>query len=247
MGVSTDEQRNWRGPRIAFNEWNNRIESLGVLVFQMSSVRAEEVSCFAVGAEVLQVISVNRKSTPFTRSEFSLLHEFAHLLLRRSGVSDYSTVDTGQTTIPDVEVWCNAVAAATLMPKGRFLTDEANQGKGEGEFQYEDIEKISGRFGVGREAAVRRLMELSVVSRAFYQSKRKEYLQQGLKLDKSKEGDGDEKTFKASPTQNAKSEMGMSIVRMVLESFHNGRMTLSETVGHLNVKVKHFEKLETWG
>lgn len=244
LGLTMEEQESWIDDRTAFNEWRGKIEKLGVLVFQMSSVRNEEVSGFAVSSEVLPAISINRRSTPFTRRIFSLIHEFAHLLLRCSGVSDYNVVDDRTPGHQDVEVWCNAVAAATIMPRKQFLSNEAIRGKSENELSDEVIKKVSDRFKVSREAVVRRLLVFNIVSRSFYLSKRKEYSRQRADSRKVARDENAGKEFRKNPAQDAMSELGKPYIRLVFQSFHNRRMTLSDAVGYLNIKVKHLEKLE---
>jgi transcriptional regulator with XRE-family HTH domain len=92
LGVTDELQNHWRDAdgRTGFNAWRNRIEQLGVFVFQTMALASEEASGFALYADVSPVISVNRKDA-LTRRTFSLLHEFAHLMIHVSGVSDLET------------------------------------------------------------------------------------------------------------------------------------------------------------
>ena len=93
--------------RTALNTWRTAIEDAGVLVFQSSRIPQTEASGFAVAYDETPVIVINRKDVP-QRRLFSLLHEFAHLALRESGVSDLR-IDSQQTTASaDVEMRCNA-------------------------------------------------------------------------------------------------------------------------------------------
>ncbi|MGZ9034940.1 MAG: ImmA/IrrE family metallo-endopeptidase [Rhodospirillales bacterium] len=72
---------------------------MGVLVFQATRVEMDEVRGFSIAEPVLPVIVVNRKDAPSGRT-FSLLHEFTHLLLRRSGICDF---DESATRAPREE------------------------------------------------------------------------------------------------------------------------------------------------
>ncbi|WP_197486940.1 ImmA/IrrE family metallo-endopeptidase, partial [Rhizobium bangladeshense] len=80
-------QSHWRDPRVAFVAWRSKIEDAGALVFQASRIESDEASGFAIWADALPVMVVNRKDA-YPRRVFSLLHEIAHLMLRHSGVSD---------------------------------------------------------------------------------------------------------------------------------------------------------------
>jgi Zn-dependent peptidase ImmA (M78 family) len=75
LGVTDALQFKWKDAdgRAAFNARRNRIEEYGVLVFQTTTFASEEASGFAIAAEELPVIAVNRKD-PLTRRSFSLLH-----------------------------------------------------------------------------------------------------------------------------------------------------------------------------
>src|SRR5229473_716165 len=122
LGVTDDLQANWRDAtgRTGFNAWRSRIESTGTFVFQTATFPTEEASGFAIAADVSPVISVNRKDA-LTRRTFSLLHEFAHLMVRISGVSDLETDEHRPPEDQRIEVFCNQVAAAALMPKEALL------------------------------------------------------------------------------------------------------------------------------
>lgn len=103
LRVTVREQTEWRRDRqgyAAFNSWRGKIERLGVLVFQATRVSTQEVSGFSIAEPVLPVIVVSQADTPPTRRTFSLLHEFAHLLLRMSGVSDLE-VDAARPRRPE--------------------------------------------------------------------------------------------------------------------------------------------------
>ena len=119
LGVTDELQSHWRDAdgRTGFNAWRSRIEETGTFVFQTTAVASEEASGFAIFADFSPVISVNRKDA-LTRRTFSLLHEFAHLMIHVSGVSDLETDAKRPPEDQRIEVFCNQVAAAALMPKG---------------------------------------------------------------------------------------------------------------------------------
>jgi len=244
LGVSIIEQYAWADARIAFNAWRQKIEDVGVMVFQMTRVPSEQVSGFAISHDVFPVIAINRKNTPHTRRIFSLFHEFAHLMLRRSGVSEYDVDAARPPEEQRVEVFCNAVAAAVIMPRDRFLTDEIVQGRQQSNWQDDEIEVIAAKFGASREAVVRRLNTFGRVSDDFYRSKRVQYnreWQQHLARQKEQFKD---KEFRRNPPQDALSDFGKPFIRLVLNTFHNERITLSDVSSYLNVRVRHVPTIE---
>ena len=80
-------QRIWRDPRVSYNAWRAALESAGILVFQVTGVAPAEMLGFSLSDRPLPVIGVNRK-LHLNRRTFTLLHEFVHVFLERSGICD---------------------------------------------------------------------------------------------------------------------------------------------------------------
>ena len=142
----------------------------------MGRISPDEVSGFAISEDILPVIAISRKRTPFNRRTFSLLHEFSHLMLRQSGVSDLDVDASRPPEDQRVEVSCNHVAAATLMPRERFLAEDILQWRsGRAEWDDREIEELAKVYSVSREAVVRRLVTFDRTSASFYRRKRNQY------------------------------------------------------------------------
>jgi len=245
LGITHDEQRQWREARIAFNHWRMRIEALDVLVFQMTRVDAEEVSGFAIAEPHLPVIAVNHKNT-FNRRTFSLLHEFAHLMLRLSGVSDLEVDADRPPEDQRIEVFCNLVAAAALMPREDILAEPTVRAHPQRrpEWDDEDISELAGAYSVSREAFLRRLLTFGLTTQTFYRTKRSEYneafaVQQERQRERLKNQE-----FRRNPPVEAISTIGKPFVRLVLDNYYQDRITLSDVSAYLGVRVKHFAKIE---
>ena len=171
LGVSWELQLRWRDNegRAGFNAWRNRIETLGVLVFQTTRFPSDEASGFAIAADTLPVIALNRNDA-LTRRTFSLLHELAHLMIRVSGVSELATDVTRPPEDQRIEVFCNSVAAAALIPRDVLLADARVVAQGTRSAQWSDAEirDLAYQFGVSREALLRRLLTLNRTTEEFY-------------------------------------------------------------------------------
>ncbi|UGY17942.1 ImmA/IrrE family metallo-endopeptidase [Bradyrhizobium septentrionale] len=101
----------------------------------------------ALAETTLPVILVNGKDRGNGRV-FTLLHEFCHLALRQSGVSNVGS-DRNDAPNPAVEKFCNAVAAATLMPRDWLLSERlVNQKNGQKSWRDDELEALALRFGV---------------------------------------------------------------------------------------------------
>lgn len=113
LGITLGEQATWRQPYAILNGWRNRLEQAGVLVFQFSGVEMEEARGFSIADQPLPVVAVNIKDSPRGRV-FSMLHELAHVALRRGGLCDFSTDAALPPESRSIEVFCNHVAGAVI-------------------------------------------------------------------------------------------------------------------------------------
>ena len=248
LGITDAEQRSWRDARKAFNSWRERVEDVGVLVFQMDKINPKDASGFALSEKSLPVIAVNRGDV-FSRRTFSLLHEFAHLLLAESGVSETAIDVTRSPETQRVEVWCNAVAAATAFPKAMFVSDDVIQSHDVElkTWSDEEISALANSFSMSKVATVRRLLTLQLTTRNFYKSKETHYAEEYSEFLKNKKviSGGKKNEFKGrSMTNEAFSLLGKSYIRMVLVPYQSDRITLRDVSAHLNLKTKHIPKVE---
>jgi Zn-dependent peptidase ImmA (M78 family) len=247
FGVTTQLQSQWRDNdgRAGFNAWRHRIEDAGVLVFQTTRFPSEDASGFAIAADTLPVIAVNRKDAPARRT-FSLLHELAHLMLHVSGVSDLVTDAARPPEDQKLEVFCNEVAAAALIPKDALLADPLVVAQGARSTNWSDAEvgELARQFNVSREALLRRLLTFNRTTGEFYGQKREQYLAEYLANKAQQKDQPEDVEMKRNMPQETVSNFGRPLVRMLLGNYYQDRITLSEVSGYLGLKVKHIPKLE---
>lgn len=244
LGIHNDQQRRWGNQILAFKEWRTRIEEAGVLVFQASRIESDEASGFAFWAERFPLIVVNRKDV-YPRRTFSLLHELAHLMLRQSGVSEANVDAARPAADARIEIFCNHVAAAALMPRDLFLAQPlVQQQQGNQEWPDEAINDLSLTFNTSREGVVRRLLTFGRVSQAFYNRKRAQYAAEfRAQRQREREERGNEGIPRNMPRETI-ADMGRPFIRAVIENYHQDRITLSEVSGYLGVKVRHVPGIE---
>ncbi len=146
--VSATGTQQWRHDIVA------ALEGAGVLVMRSGVVGASntrklstrEFRGFSLYDDIAPLIFVNVADEPYSAQNFTLLHEFAHLLLGHSALSggDRLLGGTGE------EAWCNRVAACVLLP------DEALKAFNEAT-TVQDYRALARRFGVSAEVALHRL------------------------------------------------------------------------------------------
>ena len=241
FGISGTEQpyRSDKTGRTGLTLWRESIEARGVLVFQTMRLSSDEASGFALAYGELPVIVVNRKDAPVRRL-FSLLHELAHLGLRATGVSDLEVDSPRPPEDKELEVYCNRVAASALMPQSIFLADTVIKAHERStSWQDDEISHIASKFGVSKEAALRRLLTLGLTSQDFYVEKRKKYREEYLakKEQEARSTAGIE--MKRNMPQEALSNYGRRYVDLILQNYYQDRLTLSEVSGYLGLRVNH--------
>jgi Zn-dependent peptidase ImmA (M78 family)/DNA-binding XRE family transcriptional regulator len=248
LDVTPFDRVEWKADRdgyAAFNGLRSRLEDRGVLVFQTNRVSANEISGFAIAERPLPTIVVTRSNTPATRRSFSLVHELVHIMLRQSGVSDIDIDDQVAAPIRRVEMFCNQVAAATLIPREDLLSERAvrDQHARSTAWTDETIRDLARTYSVSREAIVRRLLTFGLTTEAFYQSKRASYVQEFLKR-KAARDQAEPREFSTNPPRDAVTRLGKPLVQMILNSYHQDRMSLSEVSGYLGIRTRHVPKVE---
>lgn len=131
-----------------------RIEALGVAVY-VEDYPIEDcrgVSLF-VGNFPAIILSSNEKRAEWKL--FSLLHEYAHLLIREPGISDQK-----HSTRDSVERFCNQFAAAFLMPEPAISAVLAVSRSLPQEFPIATLEEAARAIGVSISALALRLEDL---------------------------------------------------------------------------------------
>lgn len=138
-------------------------ESVGVLVMHSSVVgndnqrplSADEFQGFVATDPLAPIIFINSRDYVAARI-FTLTHELAHIWIGRSGILEVDEAEIpGQKT--DVESFCNAVAAETLVPASEFAPAFDAYGG--------SLADLSNYFRVSRLVILRRAFELGHIER----------------------------------------------------------------------------------
>lgn len=241
LGIQLAQQFSWLKPEESFAGWMRAVESTGVYVLRTSDVQLEEMRGFSISTGPVPIIVVNALDWPRGQT-FTLLHEFAHLMLREGGLCDLLEPDSGQGR--QVEAWCNAVAAATLMPASAFLDNEVLQPPGVRAWDEEVISQLSGRWGASREAVVRRLVTLHRATAQFYMQKRAEYQEAYAQRREEDRRRRRQSHGGPPPYRMTVRDRGKPYVRLVLDAYQRDQITPSSVSSLLSLKLKHLAALE---
>jgi len=238
LGVPLEEQHSWRGQYEPLHGWISALERVGVLVFQTGAVALDEVRGFSISAAIFPVIVVNAKDSPRGRV-FTLIHEFAHVLLNRGGLCDLHTTSRGSSQEEMTEVFCNQVAGAFLLPSREFLSEPIVAGKvSSAPWTEPEIRQLAEKYSVSQEVVLRRLLALGRISQSFYRQRRQELVEAYRR-----EAERTQAGFVPHHVLKTR-DLGRAFIRLVLEAYHTEAINSSDVAEMLGVKLKHLSTIE---
>lgn len=225
LSVTKEIQENWKNPYDSLNGWKGAVESRGILVFQASKIEVSEMRGFSIATQPLPAIVLNSKDAPYGRV-FSLLHELTHLALRTDGVC---TLDAHRDR---TEIFCNAVAGSTLLPASWLVSISG--------WDDETIRSISKKFGMSSQVVLRRLLTLGKISQPQYEAKKAIYEKEA----ESHLAKQSEKQIIVEQSTKAIAAAGKLFTRLVLDCYHQNKVTTSDVSDLLSVRVQHLDDIE---
>jgi len=234
IGISTAEQVRWKYPGTAFAEVRSKLEALGTLVFQVQRIKVEEFRGFTIASFPLPTIVVNRADALAGRL-FTMLHETTHIGLRTAGVCNVIQEEPASANQGDIEVFCNRVAAAALVPRDLFLAYPKIRVRRPARWELDDLQPIAEAFAVSRDVIARRLLTFSIIGQPEYERLARELKEEFEKRPRGK--------ARISPAVNVVSLGGRVFPSLVLEAFGRDRISASTVASYLGVQLKHLEKL----
>jgi len=227
IGFSIAEQLGWDNERTAYIKWRVRLEEEGIIVNSLN-IKEEDVRGLAIYREGACLIAVN-KNEPHDRSKvYSVLHEYAHLLLRESGFSDENR------RVP-VERWCNQFAAHFLLPEAdvlRWMREQRLLGR---DMTGWHINRVSSAFKVSRASVAIRFEEIGLAPAGFYEQWKAE---QGAP--KKRKGGFDPNRDQVQVELN---RYGTRHVSVVLEALARGEIDPVEARYALDVNPDYHERI----
>ena len=198
---------------------------------------------FAIAKAELPAIVINGKDYSQGGKAFTLLHEFCHVLLGESAISNGAGDDIALT--PDerrIERFCDAVAAATLMPRDVLMRFSEVADAARREWSQDDLRSIAQQLGVSREALLLRFVSIGRATWDFYMGERPKFQEEYRQA-------AEERAKERKPVRIKRAVMLMSwngrgFTRLVLRSYYNQQITLNDVAGYLGAKLKHIPPLE---
>ncbi|MDR3688046.1 MAG: ImmA/IrrE family metallo-endopeptidase [Fimbriimonas sp.] len=254
IGVSLDQQREFKAENRGLREWRKALFNIGILTFGFRVPRTEALG-FSIWHDRFSLAAFNLEGYK-AQQVFTLFHELAHLALRQSVVSDLGEGGFDRLTaqVKQVEIFCNRFASAFLLPPGSTSVQDAIDAIPKDDLtSIEIIDKIAKRFRVSKYVVLHRLIESGRIPRDTVSSvfslwrkhdddedeKREEKVKQRTERDKQKG-----KTIAKSPAAESVISRGESLAIRVHSATKNGLIHSSDAQDLLGIKDHNFESLE---
>jgi Zn-dependent peptidase ImmA (M78 family) len=219
------------------NGWKDAIEQQGVLVMHLIGVEVREVRGIAIAERTFPLIALNGKDPPYGRV-FTLVHEFVHLMLGATGISNMRLSRRPRTREQRVEQFCNEVAGEVLVPSKALRSHRhVQRAPGRLEWPDETISDLAEFFKVSREVIVRRLAVLRLATNDFYRQKRQQYARE-------REAAGASSGGPLPMPRRILRAVGQPFARIALDAYHREAISGSDLAELLGARLKHLPAVE---
>jgi Zn-dependent peptidase ImmA (M78 family) len=229
LGVSVLEQLGWERDTTAFRWWRAVVEGQGIFVYLRKAATPAEWRGFSVLDERgIPCVVINSEEAEYTARIFTLMHEYGHILLRTTGISD-------EEGSHQVEVFCNTFAAYFLMPPNEFSIIAKQEAEGLLELDSDSvIRRVAQKFKTSMSAVALHLEQVGLTGEGTYKRKIDEWKSRMLRR-----GGGGVVTY----AERNVNQLGTRHVKTVFDALDAGYINHLDAHELLRVSPKHFGHL----
>jgi Zn-dependent peptidase ImmA (M78 family) len=236
-----ETRRQWISANEAFDFWRKAIESRGVFVIALKLKASEVRGASRWESPRVPAILVNRMDMEAaTGRTFTLLHEWAHLLIKHPGlVCDFR----GQAKGANIERFANQFAAEILVPKKEFEVYLKNRNLYEKRPRWGDplLDEIRRDFKVSRDVIAISLEEMELAHKGFYRDKRASW---DLRKPFFRGFTGARRGRTKSVIRL--SEIGRPVANLMSVAYERGAISKLDLAEILDMKVEQAERFVSW-
>jgi len=229
--LNLDEIRELRNPNEILEGYIEKVESLGVAVFQLSMTQ-DKLRGFSIVDETIPIIGIKRGAETTTGKIFTLFHELGHVILNEGGLCDLS-----ESTNLEIEKWCNAFSAEVLIPTHELLKMEVinkHMQLGEKSWSKIDLITLGNHFHVGPLAILRSLLENNLTTQNFYKEKHRVWNKPQFGRSKNPEG--------RNIVKETIKEKGRTYISLAFLAYDQNRINLKDLSDFLGIKLSYIPK-----
>lgn len=237
LGISAQEQLDWRDEWQAWRSWRQAVESTGVMVFQFPKVPLKQARGVSLLLFPLPVIGINSKETSAASRSFTLMHELAHIALTLGHEEQVALREQrDDANWEGVERFAEEVASAVLIPDGMLSGFLSRMSVPTDAWDVPLVRRLAYTFRVTPLAMATRLRSVGAFTWAGYKRWKEDWDAYVASLKPRSGG------F-ASPVEKTLGRGGRPFTQLVLEAMDANRITAVEASRYLDLRFDHFEKL----
>lgn len=238
LGLNIEWYKDCGNPSEAFNKVRGLLEECGIVVMMNGIVgknthRALDVNefrAFAMVNEWAPLIFINGADSAGGRL-FSLFHELVHLWIGENDL--YNDTKYSANGIKPIEVTCNAVAGALMVPKTVFLEKWNNNTNDD---MHEKIKELARMFRCSSSVIARRALDNKKIDQNVYNMVIEDAIEAYIQTKQEKSSGGDYYRV-------ARSKLDGVFVRALCESVNSGRTSFTEAYRLTNTTSKTFSEV----
>jgi Zn-dependent peptidase ImmA (M78 family) len=229
--LNLDELREIKNINHALEEYIEKVESLGVAVFQLGLTK-DKLRGFSLTDEMIPIIGIKRGSEPATAKIFTLFHELGHIILNEGGLCDLSE----KTTI-EIEKWCNAFSGEVVIPSAEIvqmnIVAEQRQA-GNKIWRLKDLAVLGNYFHAGPLAVLRSLLENNLTTAAYYNDRHQAWNKPTFGRSKTPEG--------RNIAKETIKEKGRTYISLAFSAYDQNRIDIKDLSDFLGIKFSYIPK-----
>lgn len=229
--LNIGEIRQYTNINLALEAYVEKVESMGIAVFQLSLTQ-DHLRGFSIVDESIPIIGIKRGGEPATAKIFTLFHELGHIILNEGGLCDLS-----DNTSLQIEKWCNAFSAEILIPVSELLQMNIvieQAAKGEKIWAKKELIELANYFHVGPLAILRSLLESNLTTIEYYKNRHLAWNKPSFGRAKHPEG--------RNLAKETIKEKGRAYISLAFSAFDQNRIDLKDLSDFLGVKLSYISK-----
>lgn len=227
LGISMGDQMSW-APGRALANWRERLEQLGLLVFEFS-LGKESCRGFSLADRYAPLVALNTHYNQSARV-YTLFHECGHLLTSTESLC----VGLSLRYDDAVEQWCEEFASAVLLPGQEVARDYAQLPKD----PLGAVKILASRYHVSLRAMAVRLIRLDLVPHSIYGQ-----IDRMAVVGDAKEPSGGGKGL--SRAERRQKDLGNGFVRLLLDGLDADHLDYHEALDFLGIGGDDLEALRS--
>jgi Zn-dependent peptidase ImmA (M78 family) len=222
--ISVEAQIGWKTDREAFLIWREVVEAQGVFACQLK-LGADDARGFAISDDnEIPLLVIDSSEVGYPAKIFTLWHEYAHLLLRQSGISNQNHRNV-------VERFCNSFAANYLMPEEHFIREAKFVRQTASPWSDLHLKRLAEIFKVSKSAVAIQLESTGLANDGFY----REMLAQWRKRQQAPSGG------RATHIEKQVNRLGGRYLETIGAALNQGTISKIDAYEFTSIKPKYFD------